>query len=107
MILDITEKVMPVWGIRRVDPGYIYIIENHGRYKLGKTNSTQARLRSARTWLPDMALVAFKPFWGVSHHERQLHTGFASYWYAGGVVQLRRRRRGTRTSYRRVHRVHR
>lgn len=83
MIFDATEKIMPVWGIARVDPGYIYIVESQGRYKIGKTKRTHNRLRAARTWLPDMTLVGFKPFWGVSHHERLLHTGFASYWYAG------------------------
>ncbi len=30
-----------------------------------------------------MNLIGFKPFWGMSHHERLLHTGFAFYWYAG------------------------
>lgn len=29
-----------------------------------------------------MSLIGFKPFWGVSHHERELHVGFARYWYA-------------------------
>jgi len=43
---------------------------------------TEGRLMAAKTWLPDMTLIGFKPFWGISHHERQLHTGFASYWYA-------------------------
>ncbi|OCJ69290.1 hypothetical protein A6U96_19080 [Agrobacterium tumefaciens] len=74
---------MPVWGIRRVDPGYIYIIESHGRYKVGKTKRTENRLKAARTWLPDIKLIGIKPFWGVSHHERLLHVGFANYWYSG------------------------
>jgi hypothetical protein len=75
--------VMPVWQVRRVDPGYIYILENGGRYKIGKSTGTERRLRAAKTWLPDMKLVGFKPFWGMSHHERCLHTGFARYWYSG------------------------
>jgi T5orf172 domain len=75
--------VMRVWNIHRVDPGYIYIFESNGRYKIGKTKRTKERLRVAKTWLPDMTLIGFKPFWGVSHHERQLHTGFANYWYSG------------------------
>jgi hypothetical protein len=82
MIFDATEKVMPVWGIHRVDPGFIYIIESNGRYKIGKTKRTKHRLKAAKTWLPDMTLIGFKPFWGVSHHERCIHSGFARYWYA-------------------------
>lgn len=83
MLFDATEKIMPVWGIRRADSGYIYIIESHGRYKVGKTKRTENRLKAARTWLPDINLIGIKPFWGVSHHERLLHIGFASYWYSG------------------------
>lgn len=30
-----------------------------------------------------MKLIAFKPFWGMSHHERLLHIGFANYSYSG------------------------
>ncbi|WP_222280246.1 hypothetical protein [Rhizobium leguminosarum] len=30
-----------------------------------------------------MNLIGQKPFWGMSHHERCLHVGFASYWYSG------------------------
>lgn len=82
MIFKDVGTVMPVWQIRRVDPGYLYIIENHGRYKIGKTTRAEKRLRAAKTWLPDMTLIGFKPFWGVSHHERRLHAGFASYWYS-------------------------
>ncbi|KUM26879.1 hypothetical protein AU467_19310 [Mesorhizobium loti] len=74
--------VMPIWQIHRVDPGFIYVIESHGRYKIGKTKRAEDRLKAASTWLPDMMLIGFKPFWGVSYHERQLHTGFARYWYA-------------------------
>ena len=47
MIFDATEKVMPVWKIYRVDPGFIYVIESHGRYKIGKTKWTKDRLKAA------------------------------------------------------------
>ncbi|KQW81878.1 hypothetical protein ASC65_11370 [Brevundimonas sp. Root1279] len=30
-----------------------------------------------------MKLVGFKPFWGMSYHERLLHTGLAQFWYFG------------------------
>ena len=73
---------MPVWQVRRVDPGFIYVIESNGRYKIGKSKHIEGRLKTAQTWLPDMTLIGLKPFWGVSYHERQLHTGFSRYWYA-------------------------
>lgn len=82
-MFDDVGTVMPVWRVHRVDPGYIYIFESNHRYKIGKTKSTRERLKAAKTWLPDMVLIGFKPFWGVSYHERSLHTGFANYWYSG------------------------
>ena len=83
MIFEGLGTVMPVWQISRVDPGYLYVIESSGRYKIGKTKNTKGRLKAAKTWLPDMVLVGLKPFWGMSHHERQLHIGLARYWYSG------------------------
>ncbi len=83
MIFRDVGTVMTVWLVRRNDPGFIYILESHGRYKIGKTTSAKDRLKAAKTWLPDMTLIGFKPFWGMSHHERLLHTGFARYWYSG------------------------
>lgn len=74
--------IMPAWRLHRVDPGFVYVIENHGLYKIGKTRKSAARLKAAKTWLPDMKLIGLKPFWGLAHHERMLHTGFAQYWYA-------------------------
>lgn len=83
MIFKDAGTVIPVWNVHRVDPGYIYIFESNGRYKIGKTKRTKDRLKAARTWLPEMTLMGFKPFWGVSHHERLLRTRFANYWYSG------------------------
>jgi hypothetical protein len=74
MTFENVGTVMPVWQIRRVDPEFLYIIESHGRYKIGKTTKTKERLRTANTWLPDMNLIGLKPFWGASRHERMLHT---------------------------------
>ncbi|MEP9397747.1 GIY-YIG nuclease family protein [Mesorhizobium sp. KR2-14] len=74
---------IPVWGILRKDPGFVYVLEDNGRYKIGKTKSATDRLRAAKTWLPDLKLVGCKPFWNVSHIERDLHAGFARSWYAG------------------------
>ncbi|MBA4226430.1 MAG: hypothetical protein C0456_07330 [Hyphomonas sp.] len=75
--------IIPVWQLHRVDPGFVYIIESHGKYKIGKSKHAVHRLRAAKTWLPDMKLIGFKPFWGGSHHERMMHVGFANYWYSG------------------------
>lgn len=83
MIFKDAGSVMPVWNVYRADPGYIYILESHSRYKIGKTKHTKDRLKAAKTWLPDMTLIGFKPFWGMSYHERLLHIGFANYWYSG------------------------
>jgi len=83
MIFEGVGTTMSVWQIPRVDPGFIYIMEHHGQYKIGKTTRTKERLKTAKTWLPDMSLIGFKPFWGMSQHERLLHTGFAFYWYSG------------------------
>ncbi|MBI4967827.1 MAG: GIY-YIG nuclease family protein [Rhodospirillales bacterium] len=83
MIFKDVGTLIPVWNIYRVDPGYIYMFESNGRYKIGKTKSTKDRLKAAKTWLPDLTLIGFKPFWGVLYHERLLHTGFANYWYFG------------------------
>ncbi|HQS10879.1 MAG TPA: hypothetical protein PLK13_18810 [Xanthobacteraceae bacterium] len=83
MIFEKAGTIMPVWNLHRVDPGFIYIVENHRKYKIGKSKRAQNRLNAAKTWLPDMKLIGQKPFWGMSHHERCLHTGFVSYWYSG------------------------
>lgn len=89
MIFKDVGTVLPVWNIHRVDPGYIYVFESGGRYKIGKTKCTKDRLRAAKTWLPDMNLIGFKPFWGMSHHERLLHIGFANFWYSGEWFDFR------------------
>jgi T5orf172 domain len=83
MIFKDLGTVMPIWNVHRIDPGYIYVFECNGRYKVGKTKCTKERLKAAKTWLPDMTLIGFKPFWRMSYHERLLHIGFANYWYAG------------------------
>ncbi|MFM8607058.1 MAG: GIY-YIG nuclease family protein [Hyphomicrobiales bacterium] len=83
MIFSQQGTVIPVWNLNRVDPGYIYLIKHRTLYKIGKTTRTKDRIRSARTWLPDIKVIGIKPFWDVSHHERQLHNGFCRYWYFG------------------------
>jgi hypothetical protein len=80
---DLIGTKIPVWGVVRVDPGFIYVIEDRGRYKIGKSKRTAERVKAATTWLPDMVLIGCKPFWNMSRVERDLHAGFALAWYSG------------------------
>jgi hypothetical protein len=88
MIFRNAGTIMPVWQVRRVDPGYLYVIEDKGRVKIGRTRSTKERLKAAKTWLPDMQLIGFKPFWSISDKERLLHVGLSRFWYAGEWFSL-------------------
>ncbi len=36
MIFSNAGTTMPIWQIRRVDPGYLYVFEDKGRFKIGK-----------------------------------------------------------------------
>lgn len=74
---------LAIFGITKTDPGNVYIVEDHGRYKIGRSKNSADRLRAAKTWLPDMKLVGCKPFWNVSRIERAMHSGFSRSWYSG------------------------
>jgi hypothetical protein len=74
---------LAIFGVARNDPGYVYIVEDHQRYKIGKSRSSSQRLKAAKTWLPDMRLIGCKPFWNVSHVEKCFHVGFSRSWYSG------------------------
>lgn len=75
---------LDIFGVSCVDPGYIYLVSNGDLIKIGKTNHPLRRLKKeARTWLPDLEIIAVKPFWGVTQTERDLHTALSSYWYHG------------------------
>ena len=63
------------------DPGFIYVVENGGKYKIGRSQTRGDRLRDAKTWLPDMAVIGVKPFWDYKKKERLLHVGNAMCWY--------------------------
>ena len=79
---------LKVFGVSKRDAGYIYLIENKGLYKIGKSIRPEKRLREAKTWLPDMNIIGIKPFWNVSIIERQMHEGFAHCWYANEWFSL-------------------
>ena len=56
----------------------------HGNlFKIGKTKNPPRRIRDAKTWLPNIEVIAIKPFWNVSALERKLHEGLANYWHEG------------------------
>jgi len=75
---------LDIFGVPRVDPGWLYIVKNGDLFKIGKTTNPKRRLfREARTWLPDIKLVGVKPFWNIGKLERQLHSGLAQFWYSG------------------------
>lgn len=65
------------------NPGFIYVVENAGRYKIGSSKTKDARIRNAKTWLPDMVVIGVKPFWDYKEKERLLHVGNAMCWYDG------------------------
>jgi len=72
------------FGVARRDPGWIYLVRNNDLYKIGKTKNPEKRLnREARTWIPDLEILALKPFWNISFVENVLHTGFTWHWHAG------------------------
>lgn len=80
---DDNTSYIPIWKIPRVDPGYIYVIENGARLKIGKSKDRFSRVRAAKTWLPDLHLIGVKPFWLVDNCEKSLHEGLAQWWYEG------------------------
>jgi len=66
-----------------LDPGYIYLLGDRGRYKIGRTKSPSHRLRIARTWIPDIEVIGMKPFWFHSELESYIHIGLATFSYKG------------------------
>ena len=65
------------------DPGYIYLLKDRGRYKIGRTKSPTHRLRVARTWIPDIEVLGMKPFWFHTEFEAYMHVGLAMFAYKG------------------------
>lgn len=71
----------PVYGVCLIDPGYIYMIQDRDRLKIGRSVSRSSRLSAAATWLPDAKVIDIKPFWDHRRIEVRLHEGFADSWY--------------------------
>ena len=57
-------------------------------FKIGKTRNPKQRLRQARTWAPDIEVIAVKPFWNISELERMLHEGLADNWHKGEWFEI-------------------
>ncbi len=74
---------LDIFGVPRLDPGWLYVVKVGSRFKLGKTTDPKRRLREARTWLPNFELIGVKPFWNVAALERELFAGLAQFWVAG------------------------
>ena len=59
-------------------------MKNGGLLNVGKSTNSKRRLfGEEKIWLPDMNLIAIKPFWNTGSLERELHSGLAQYWYSG------------------------
>lgn len=71
-----------IYGIRLVKPGYIYLVRDKGRFKIGRSINPARRLATAKTWNPDLTIVGVKPFWDHERLEKALHCGFADSWYS-------------------------
>lgn len=79
-------KDLKKFGVTATDPGFIYLIQDGSRLKIGKSTNPKGRFRSARTWLPHMKVIGTKPFWNHSVLEKNLHIGLAMFstngeWY--------------------------
>jgi hypothetical protein len=72
-----------IFGVPRSDPGWLYIVKNGVRFKVGKTTNPKRRLLAARTWLPNLELVGVRPFWNIGALERELLAGLAQFWVSG------------------------
>ncbi len=68
------------FGVKPNDPGWLYLVEHQGKYKIGKTKNPERRFREARTWIPDVNITAVKPFWNIGYLERILHIALVWYW---------------------------
>jgi hypothetical protein len=81
---------LAIFGVPKRDPGWIYLIQNDEFYKIGKTRNPQKRLYGeAKTWLPNMKIIALKPFWNISKIENALQTAFTWHWHAGEWFRFR------------------
>lgn len=74
---------LEVFGVPRLDPGWLYILKTGPQFKIGKTTNPKRRLLEAKTWLPKFDLIGIKPFFNISALERELLAGLAQFWLSG------------------------
>lgn len=75
---------LDIFGIPRLDPGWLYVVQSGDLIKIGKTTNPEQRLkRDAKTWLPDLEIIGIKPFWNISRLERMLHVALVENWHKG------------------------
>jgi hypothetical protein len=67
--------------VEALNPGFVYVIESAGKFKIGSSKTRSDRIRNAKTWLPDMTIIGVKPLWNYKEKERLLHVGNAMCWY--------------------------
>lgn len=79
----IPEPTISRFGVQQINPGYLYIIREADRYKIGSSKNPKNRIREAKTWLPYMELIGVKPFWDYERKEKLLHAGMAHCWVEG------------------------
>lgn len=84
-----TKLNLDIFGVSRSDPGWLYLMKNGDLFKIGKTKKPSRRTRDAKTWLPDVEVLAMKPFWNISELERMLHEGLADCWHEGEWFRFR------------------
>ncbi|WP_171180773.1 GIY-YIG nuclease family protein [Ruegeria sp. HKCCD8929] len=77
----VPSRALSFFGIAPVDPGYIYVLSAGNRLKIGRSKSKEARLRQARTWLPECEVIGVKPFWNHRDTEKYLQFGMTRFWF--------------------------
>ena len=53
---------LDIFGVRRNDAGWLYLMKSGDLFKIGKTKNPKRRIRDAQTWIPDIEIIAMKPF---------------------------------------------
>lgn len=76
------------FGVQAQDPGYVYIIKDTDRYKIGCSKSRKSRIQEAKTWLPHIEVIGVKPFWNHRQKEKMLQIGYSHCWYDGEWFKL-------------------
>lgn len=62
------------------DPGFIYVVQDGTRLKVGRTINPKRRMRDMSTWIPKAKIIGVKPFWNHKRKENILHIGLAHFW---------------------------